>query len=253
MANEVIYEIKDKVAWITLNRPEKRNAIDPAMRDGLFEAIADVQSNPEVWAAVFKGAGDNFSSGHDLVSMASGGRGRGRETSEMYLEIQNTWKPTFSAIDGYCLAQGGGIALSCDIRIATERAVFGWPQVKRGISSISGPVLLCQRIPLNIALEMLFTGDFIDAQMALKHNLVNKLVPTGKLMEETEAIVGKITANAPSAIRAIKEVAIRGMEFSLEERIRFGNLVAGVVMQTEDAKEGLAAFAEKRAPVWKGK
>ena len=252
MSDEVIYEVRDKVAYITLNRPTKRNAINPEMRDGLFEAVQDVQTNTDVWAAVFRGAGDNFSSGHDLVAMAGGERDS-RPTSNLYSEIQYTWKPTFAAIDGYCLAQGGGIALSCDIRIATERAFFGWPQVKRGISSTSGPTLLCQRVPLNIALEMLFTGDFIDAQTALKYNIVNRVVPTEKLMEEMEALVMKIMSNAPSAVRAIKEVAVRGLDLNLEQRIKVAGLMGSAVKQTEDAREGLAAFAEKRQPVWKGK
>jgi len=248
----VKYQVKDRVAYIVLNRPEKRNAINVEMRDRLFEIFDDVRDNPDIWVAVLAGEGGVFSTGHDLVEMAAGG-GHGRPTVELYQVIEEIWKPTIAAIDGYCLAQGGGLALSCDIRIATERAMFGWPQVKRGIASTSGPCSLAHRVPLNIAFEILFTGEFLDAQEAKRLNLVNRVVPAEKLFEETDALVRKILANAPLAMRAIKEIAVRGRDMTMEDRVRFAETLSEHIRQSADAKEGLAAFREKRPPVWQGR
>lgn len=248
----VKYTIKDRVAYIVLNRPEKRNAINVEMKDRLFEIFDDVRDNPDVWVAVLAGEGGVFSTGHDLIEMA-GGDAHGRPPVELYQVIEEIWKPTIAAIDGYCLAQGGGLALSCDIRIATDRAVFGWPQVKRGIASTSGPCSLAHRIPLNIAFEILFTGEFLTAQEAHRLHLVNRVVPPEKLFAETDTLVQKILANAPLAMRAIKEIAVRGRDMNLEDRVRFADTLSEHIRQSADAKEGLTAFREKRQAVWQGR
>jgi enoyl-CoA hydratase/carnithine racemase len=170
----------------------------------------------------------------------------------LYVVQSTIWKPVIAAINGICLAQGCGIALGSDIRIASTEAQFGWPQVKRGISSVSGPALLAQVVPKNIAFEILFTGDFIDAQRALELMLVNHVVPPEEVLPKAEEIARKITANAPLSIAAIKEAAVNGAAMDLERRVAYAHLKRDIVLQTEDAKEGVTAFAEKRAPVWKG-
>jgi E-phenylitaconyl-CoA hydratase len=246
------YEIKDRVAYITLNRPEKLNSINVELKDRLFDAFTDVRDNPDVWMAVLTGEGRAFSTGHDLVEMAGGGA-HGRPTVELYQFIEELWKPTVAAINGICLAQGGGLALSCDIRIASEQAQFGWPQVKRGIASTSGPCSLAHRVPMNVAFELLFSGEFIDAQEAKRLNLINRIVPHDALMEETETFVRKILGNAPLAIRAIKEIAVRGQDMTMEDRVRFAGTLSETIRQSADAQEGLAAFREKRQPVWQGR
>jgi E-phenylitaconyl-CoA hydratase len=248
----VQYLVKDRVAYITLNRPEKRNAINEDMRDRLFDIFDDVRDNPEVWVAVLAGERGVFSTGHDLVEIAAGGA-HGRPSVELYQVIEEIWKPIIAAIDGYCLAQGAGLALSCDIRLATERAQFGWSQVKRGIASTSDPCSLAHRIPLNIAFEILFTGDLLDAHEAKRLNLVKRVVPAEKLREETDALVWKILANAPVAMRAIKETAVRGRNMNIEDRVRFADTLSEHIHQSADAKEGLAAFRDKRQPVWQGR
>jgi E-phenylitaconyl-CoA hydratase len=248
----VKYAIRERVAYIVLNRPEKRNAINVEMKDRLFEIFDDVRDNPDVWVAILTGEGGVFSTGHDLVEMAGGGA-HGRPTVELYQVIEEIWKPTIAVIDGYCLAQGGGLALSCDIRLASERAVFGWPQVKRGIASTSGPCSLAHRIPLNIAFEILFTGDFLNAEDAKRLHLVNRVVPHARLFEETDVLVRKILANAPIAMRAIKEIAVRGRDMTMEDRVRFAETFSEQIRQSTDAKEGLAAFRDKRQPVWQGR
>ena len=253
MADEVIYEIKEGIAYITLNRPEKLNAIDPPMRQQLWDAFQDVDKNPDVRCAIVTGAGRAFSTGHDLVAMAAGGANEGPSTGDLYVVQSNIWKPIISAINGICLAQGCGIALGSDIRIASSKAELGWPQAKRGIASVSGPALLSQVVPRNIAFEFLFTGDFVDAHKALELMLVNYVVEPDQVMAKSEEIAQKITANAPLSLAAIKEASIKGSEMGLEDRVKFAQNKRNEVLESEDAKEGVLAFAEKRAPVWKGR
>ena len=250
---EVIYEVREGIAYIALNRPEKLNAINPEMRELLWDAFQDVKNNPEVRCAIVTGSGRAFSTGHDLVAMANARANEGPSTGDLYVEQSKIWKPIISAINGVCLAQGCGIALGSDIRIASSEASFGWPQAKRGISSVSGPALLSQVVPRNIAFEFLFTGDFVDAQKALELMLVNYVVAPEEVMPRAEEMARKITANAPLSLAAIKEASIKGSEMGLEERVAFAQKKRDEVLETEDAQEGVRAFAEKRAPVWKGR
>ena len=253
MADEVIYEIKEGIAYITMNRPEKMNAIDPAMRELLWDAFQDVQNNSEVRCAIVTGAGRAFSTGHDLVAMAAGHANEGHSTGDLYVVQSQIWKPIIAAINGICLAQGCGIALGSDIRIASSKAEFGWPQAKRGIASVSGPALLSQVVPRNIAFEFLFTGDFVNAEKALQLMLVNYVVEPEDVMAKAKEIADKIVANAPLSIAAIKEASIKGADMGLEERVKYAGQKRNEILETEDAKEGVLAFAEKRAPVWKGR
>jgi enoyl-CoA hydratase len=172
-------------------------------------------------------------------------------TDELYFMEQNTWKPLIGAVNGLCLAQGAGIALGADIKLASEDARFGWPQVKRGLTSISGPVILSHRIPLCKALEYLFTGDFMSAQEAQELGLINYVVPPDRLMEKAEEIAAKILENAPLAVRAMKEGAVKGLHMSLRDRLGVATTVFNRVRETDDAQEGLDSFNEKRPPVWK--
>lgn len=250
---EVIYEVREGIAYITLNRPEKLNAINPEMRELLWDAFQDVKNNPEVRCAIVTGSGRAFSTGHDLVAMANARANEGPSTGDLYVEQSKIWKPIISAINGVCLAQGCGIALGSDIRIASSEASFGWPQAKRGISSVSGPALLSQVVPRNIAFEFLFTGEFVDARKALELMLVNYVVAPEEVMPRAEEMARKITANAPLSLAAIKEASIKGSEMGLEERVAFAQKKRDEVLETEDAQEGVRAFAEKRAPMWKGR
>jgi enoyl-CoA hydratase/carnithine racemase len=250
----VSYEIRDHVGWITMNRPEKLNAINGQMREELFEAFEDAERNNDVWVAVVTGTGRAFSVGHDLVAMAGrkvpGGDGKDRTTDDLYLFISQLYKPVVAAINGICMAQGGGLALLSDIRIAVEGATFAWPQVKRGISSMSGPTLLAKQLPLNLAMQILMTGEPLSAQDALRYNLVNEVVPADQLMVRTEALARQICANAPLAVRAIKEASLVGMGMTLEEHLKAARQISNRVEVSNDAKEGLLAFKEKRAPTW---
>lgn len=249
----VDYQVHDRIATITLNRPQKLNALSPEMMNELFRIFKDVKENPDVWVGIVTGAGRAFSAGQDLIAKAGPAEQWGATSSDIYTLMSTIWKPLIAAINGHCLAQGAGIALCCDIRIASEQALVGWPQVKRGIVSMSGPCILFHLIPRNKALELLFTGEFLSAQDALALHLVNRVVPQDRLMEEAATLARSLLANAPVAMRAIKETAIRGLNMGLEDRARFCKLLAEKVAETHDAKEGLQAFAEKRPPVWEGR
>jgi len=255
MAQEktVEYVVKENMAYITLNRPEKKNAINGQMRYDLTQALVDVKENPEVWVAILRANGDVFSTGHDLIDHSPAPQGA-MSTMDMYVYLDHIWKPTLVAVNGLCLAQGAGLALSCDIRIASqEKAQFGWPQSKRGIGSISAPCILSSMVETNIAFELMYTGDLVNAERALRLNMINKVVPHERLWEETEAFARRILQNAPIPMRHMKEVAVRGRQMSLEDRIHLGLLHFVQISMSEDAKEGIAAFREKRDPVWKGR
>ena len=250
---EVLYEIKDGIAYITLNRPEKLNAINPEMRQLMWDAFQDVKNNSEVRCAIVTGRDRAFSTGHDLVAMANARANEGPSTGDLYVVQSSIWKPIIASINGICLAQGCGRALGSDIRIASTEAQFGWPQVKRGIASVSGPALLAQVLPKNIAFEILFTGDFIDIARAHELMLVKHVVAPEEVMPRAEEIARKIVANAPLSLAAIKESSIMGAAMDLERRVAFAQMKRDVILHTEDAEEGVKAFTEKRAPVWKGR
>ena len=249
----VEYEVRGRIATITMNRPEKLNAMNREMLEGLWEAFTNLRDDPEVWLGIVTGTGRAFSVGHDLEEMGGGGKTSAGSTDELYFMVQHIWKPIIAAVNGYCLAQGAGIALGADIRVAAETAQFGWPQTKRGISSISGPVILGHRVPLGQALELLLTGDFLPAAEALSLGLVNYVVPEGEVQPKVEALAGKILQNAPLAVRAMKEATVRGLHLSLHDRLNVATTIFERVGATADAQEGLAAFQEKRLPQWQGR
>ncbi|MBI2320921.1 MAG: enoyl-CoA hydratase/isomerase family protein [Chloroflexi bacterium] len=252
MPETVLYDVQDKIAVITLNRPEKMNAINHKMCQELWDVFTDVNNNPDVWVAVITGKGRAFSAGHDLSEPFK--RDAGVVTGDdLYLYQLQIYKPFVCAVNGFCLAQGAGLVLCSDVRIASERAEFGWPQVKRGISSVSGPTLLAHRVPLSRAFYLLMTGRFINAQDAERLSLVNEVVPHEQLMDRTMEVAQEIRANAPLAVRAVKEVTMRGLEMGLRERVRFAGLMIERIEGTADGQEGLRAFLEKRQPIWQGR
>jgi enoyl-CoA hydratase len=253
---QVEYEVRDRIAYITMNRPEKLNAMTHEMLRGLWDAFTKVRDDDEVWLGIVTGEGRAFSVGHDLVEMSAGGKMADTpgSTDELYLFMATqVWKPIIAAVNGICLAQGAGVALGADIRVVADNVQFGWPQVKRGISSISGPVILSQRVPIGKALEILLTGDFIGAHEALELGLVNYVVPAADVMPKAEELASKILVNAPLAVRGMKEAAVRGLDLPLRDRLEVATKIYDRLQDTEDAAEGLAAFNEKRPTVFRGR
>ena len=255
MGEAVLYEVRDHIAFITLNRPQAKNALNRSMRKELQDAYTDVKFNRDIRLAILTGAGDVFCSGKDLFEKVrpEDEDGSVMDNDELYLFQRHVYKPIILAINGPCLAQGGGFAFNADILIMSERGSIGWPQVKRGISSVSGPTLLPDAIPWNQAMGYLMRGKPIPAQECLRLGIANEVVPHEQLMATAERWAQEILENAPLAVYAIKEAARRGSEIPYEGRGHLARDVANRVLLSEDSKEGILAFREKRKPQWKAR
>jgi enoyl-CoA hydratase/carnithine racemase len=256
----ILFETKDHLAYVTINRPERRNAIDPATSRELKDAFEAFKADDNLWVAILTGAGDAaFSAGADLVAMSQALSGGGGDAGVMDAPFggitrgYECWKPIIAAIHGYCLAGGLEVALSCDIRIAADNAQFGLPEPKRAIiPGATGTQRLPRAVPMAFAMELLLTGDRFDAETAYHFGLVSRLVPRDQLMPTAEEIAGKILENGPLAVRAIKQAAVQGREMKFEDGLALEAQMAGKVFRTKDALEGPTAFAQKRKPVYKG-
>ena len=261
---DVLYERRGRLAIITLNRPEALNALNGGVRRGLLESFSSFRDDPDAWVAIVTGAGDRaFSAGADLKEMSAGRQAElTGEFTDPFWEPERPalnrglpiWKPIIAAINGYCLAGGLELALSCDIRICVPEARFGLTEVLRGILPGGGGTQRLPRImPFGIALQLMLTGEHIDAAEAYRTGLVNKVVPREQLMAEATALAERICQNAPLSTRAIKEAAYRGVSTSLDEGLRIEALLSRILRTTEDSREGPRAFAEKRPANFKGR
>jgi (E)-benzylidenesuccinyl-CoA hydratase len=257
----IIYEKKGRIAVITINRPERMNAVDPATSHELLSAWSDFRDDNELWVAVFTGAGERaFSAGLDLVAVADAFN-KGMEGAFKFdvpfggitrgFEI---FKPMIAAINGHCLAGGLEMALCCDIRIAAENATFGLMEVARAIiPGAGGTQRLPRAIGLPKALELIITASRIDAQTALRYGVVSQVVPLPELMPKAMELAEVICQNGPIAVRLAKEAACRGYEMTLKEGLALEEKLSDEVWRTEDSREGPVAFAQKRKPEYKGR
>ena len=256
---KLIYEVKDRIAYITLNRPEAMNAMDPEVYSLLSDAWIDVRDNPDIWVAIITGAGEKaFTAGADLKTAIP----RVPEKADFFLTQKGmilnrgleVWKPVIAAVNGYCLAGGVTLLFATDIRIAAEHAVFEVSEVKRGIlPGNGGTQRALKQLPYAIAMEMLLLGRRLTAREALSYGLINRVVPMEDLMPTAEDYARRLCEHGPLALRAIKELAIRSQSLPLEDGIRLEVAFQNYLRSTEDAKEGPRAFAEKRKPVYKGR
>lgn len=251
-------EVGGGIATITINRPERHNAMDPEHYHALSKAWERVRDDPQIRCAVVTGAGaKSFSSGADLKSYI----GRPFEPHELWLTQRDqllnrgleVWKPVIAAVNGYCLGGGMTLLLATDIRVAAEHATFGVSEVRRGVIPANGGTQrLLAQLPYPIAMGLLLTGKTITAAEAARWGLVNEVVPADVLMETAMKYAREIAANAPLAVQAAKELAIRSKDMDLASGLRMEQLVNRILQQTQDVAEGRAAFAEKRTPHFKG-
>ncbi len=246
------------IAYVTLNRPEAMNAMDPAGFDKLKQLWTEIKHDKDIWVSVLTGAGEKaFSTGTDMKNtppptecMASTFL-NDEQNITAYMKM---YKPIIAAINGYAVGGGLEMALACDMRIASEKAEFGLTEVKvASVAALNGTQCLPRAIPQAVAMKMLLTGERIDAKEALRVGLVSDVVAPGELMNLAKKYAEKIASNAPLSIKAAKAAVMMGMDMPLDHAINMSWLLWGVLRDTEDRKEGFKAFGEKRAPQWQGK
>jgi enoyl-CoA hydratase len=254
MADEVLVDIADGIMVVTLNRPKARNAANRALAEGVAAAMDELDSNDAIHVAILTGAGGTFCSGMDLKAFISGevpsieGRGFAGLTEA------TPRKPLIGAIEGYALAGGLELAISCDLLVAADNAKFGIPEVKRGLAAAAGGLMkLPRQIPPRIAMELALTGDFFDAARALDLGLINQVVPAGTALEAAKALAARIVCNGPLAVAISKQVVLESADWDSQSMWKKQQDLVMPVFVSADAIEGATAFAEKRAPNWKGK
>ena len=249
----LLYDKRDKTGYITLNRPESLNAMSRELSRELSEALLDLDADPDIWVGIITGAGDrSFCAGADLKD-AEGVDAPDEWEAEYVRRLTAVKKPLIAAVNGYCLGAGFTLALACDIRIASEKASLGTPDQKLNTVDCYASLALADFVPPAIAMEILFTGERISAQEAYRVGLVNRVVAPAELMPAADQMAGKICGNGPMALRACKELAKRGRTMTLDEGLCLFKALAHTVLASEDTREGITAFLEKRPPVWKCK
>lgn len=254
MSDEVLVERRDGVQIITINRPEAKNALNEAVAIGIAAAVDELEESDDLHVGVLTGAGGTFCAGMDLKAFLRGesptveGRGLGGITHAP------PRKPLIGAVEGWAVAGGFELLLACDMVVAAETAKFGVPEVKRALVAGAGAALLLpQRIPQAIALELLLTGDPISAERAAQLGLVNRLTPEGGALDGAVALAATIAANGPLAVAVTKQIARSASDWTQAEGWVKQDELMAPVFSSEDAREGATAFAEKRAPVWTGR
>lgn len=252
------FDLHDGIATITINRPERRNALDVEHYAALSQAWCRVRDDAEIRVAVITGAGDKaFCAGADLKSFV----GREQALSELWLTQKDSllnrglevWKPVIAAVNGACVGGGMTLLLATDIRVACEDAVFSLSEVKRGIIAANGGTQrVMKQLPYAVAMEMLLLGDTMDAGTAERWGLLNRTVPRTQMMDTAYALAGRIKRNAPLAVQAAKELAVRSLDLSLAEGLRMEQFVNRILHRSQDTKRAKEAFAEKRMPEFRG-
>jgi len=253
MSEEVLTSEEDGILVVTINRPEAKNAMTKAAAEGIAAAMDRLDSDDNLRVGILTGAGGTFCSGMDLKGFLRGespsieGRGFGG------IVQKPPEKPLIAAVEGYALAGGLELMIACDLVVASTGAKFGIPEVKRGLVAAAGGVMMLpDQIPERIAMELALTGDFIDADRAYELGLINRITD-GEALVAAKELAASIVANGPLAVRVSKQVIKQSRGWAMDERYTRQTQLIAPVFVSEDAREGAAAFAEKRAPNWKGK
>jgi len=243
-----LYEKKGKIAYVTLNRPEKMNALNTELLYELSETWVDFRDDDNLWVAILTGAGKAFCVGADYQSMNDPGFTTTAIENPAHHQI---WKPIICAINGHALGRGMGLALGCDIRIAAEAAEFGCPEPRFG--TVTRVDIFEPYLPRGIAGELLLIGESIHAQRAYELNLVNKVVPQEELLSKAAAIAERLCENAPLAVRGIKEMLTKNQDLSRSAVDELFEIIKARIRKSEDREEGMNAFKEKRKPRWQAR
>jgi enoyl-CoA hydratase len=253
MSDAVRTEVGGGIAVITINRPEARNAVNGEVAQGIAAAVDEFDSASDVRVIILTGAGGTFSAGMDLKGFLTGdspvlgGRGFAGITERPPV------KPVIAAVEGYALAGGFEIVLSCDLIVASETAKFGLPEVRRGLAAGAGGLLrLPSRVPYHLAMEIVLTGEHFPAERLHQAGLVSRLVAAGEALDAARELAARVAQGAPLALAASKRVIVESADWSSGEAFKKQGEVLGPVFSSADATEGAIAFAEKRAPVWRG-
>jgi enoyl-CoA hydratase/carnithine racemase len=253
----VKYEKEGKIAFVTLNRPERLNAIDLGATEELIKIWIDFKEDDQLWVAILNGEGRSFCAGADVEKMDLGGMWNIRKSliygdKKMGPSNYGVWKPIIAAVHGYVLGAGFYLALECDLIIAAEDAEFGLPEPKVGIPTLFAPSLRYYLSPC-LAMELLLTGERVNAKRAYEMGLVNRIVSRDLLLDSAKSMAEKICQNGPLSVRAIKEVYQRSREMDATSKLTLLEQIFTPVENSEDAAEGKRAFQEKRKPQWKCK
>jgi enoyl-CoA hydratase len=253
----LLYAVADRIATITINRPDKLNALSAALIGELGTAIDQAVADPEVAGVILTGAGRAFVAGADISELAGqtpmSAVARARRGQEIFGRFERSPKPTIAAVNGFALGGGCELAMACHLRIAGEFAKFGQPEVKLGIiPGYGGTQRLPRLVGTGRALQLLMTAEVIDAQEAVRIGLANKVVPNDELLPATRALLASMLANGPLAVRACIDAVVRGQDMSLDDALAYEAAHFGTLSSTHDMAEGMKAFLEKRPAVFTG-
>lgn len=255
----VVFEKQGNIGTVTINRPKALNALNSETLEDLDKVLQMLENDNDIYVVVLTGAGEKaFVAGADIAEMKDLNEEQGREFgilgNNIFRRLEKLQKPVIAAINGFALGGGCELAMSCDIRIASDKAKFGQPETGLGITpGFGGTQRLPRIVGLGKAKELLYTGDIIKADEALRIGLVNKIVPAENLSEEVMALANKIAANAPIAVKLCKDAVDRGMQVDIDSSILVEADDFGKCFLTEDQKEGMTAFLERRAKCFHNK
>ena len=254
MTGKVLVEVEGPLLTITINRPEVRNAVDRDVSYGVAAAVDELDANPALRVGILTGAGGNFCSGMDLGAFLRGEVTRVEGRGILGIAYTPPAKPLIAAVEGYALAGGFESVLACDLVVAARNAQFGLPEARRGLAAAAGGLIRLPRlIPPRIALEMALTGELMGAERLHGYGLINRLVEPGQALAGSRALAARIIENAPLSVAASKRVMVEQRDWSSADSFARQEEIAGHVLRSQDAREGAAAFKEKRPPRWTGR